>query len=53
MIKARDSLPGWRNLKVRVTNDDLVGVAIENFRKEKFPTAGLMNNLLLAVPGGL
>jgi len=43
MIEACDSLPGWRNLKVRVTNDDLVCVAIENFRKKKFSTAGIVN----------
>src|SRR5262249_6679539 len=53
MIKACNSLPCRRNLKVRVTNDDLVCVAIENFRKQKFSTAGIVNNFLLAIPGAL
>src|SRR5262249_3209948 len=53
MIKSSDPLPRWRNLKVRVTNDNLVGVTIGNLGKQKFSTAGLMNDLLLAIPGGL
>src|SRR5262249_19704475 len=53
MIKTRDSLPSWRNLKVRVTNDDLVGIPVQDLGKEKFSTAGIVNNFLLAIPSGL
>src|SRR5262249_15026781 len=53
MIKACDSLPGWRNLKGSITNDDLIRVLVQDLVKEKFSTAGLMDNFLLAIPGSL
>ena len=36
MIKACDSLPGWRNLKVWITDDDLIRVPVQDIGKEKF-----------------
>ena len=38
---------------MRVTNDDLVCVTIENFCKEKFSTTGIVNDLRFPIPGAL
>src|SRR5947209_18626914 len=53
VIKSGDAFPVRRNLKVRITDDDSIGTAVQGLREYQLAPAGLMNDFLFTVPSCL